>query len=257
MSAAAHSGGMRIARFLAAVGLGSRRACEHIVGAGRVTVNGEPVTTPACTVEPGVDDVRLDGRALALPPRHYLVLYKPRGVTCSARDRHAQQLVTELLPPRYGRLFSVGRLDRESEGVLLLTNDGKFAQRLAHPRHGVIKRYRVHCRGAVRERVLSRLRAGVNDRGERLQPQKVELVSAGAESAVLRFWLGEGRKREIRRLCGACGLRVERLVRESVGGVTAAGLRPGEYRELSAAEREQLDAGPPAPPPQRADREHS
>lgn len=229
---------MRIARFLAAAGRGSRRACEDLVTGGTVTVNGARVATPATVVNPEADRVCCAGKPVTLPEFVYLVLNKPRGYTCSARDRHARHLVHELLPRRMGRLFTVGRLDRDSEGLLIVTNDGAFAQKLAHPRFGIRKRYRVRCRGRVDRKVLDTLRAGVEDDGEFLQPQTVLLRRRTKTGAELEFVLGEGRKRELRRLCKHVGLTVERLVRTAVGPVSLDGVPAGAWRRLTDSERD-------------------
>ena len=227
---------IRIARFLAAAGLGSRRACETLIRDGAVTVNGAIVGTPAFRVDPADDEVRYRDRLVRPASNAYLVLHKPPGYTCSARDAHAERLVYELLPADLGRLFSVGRLDRESEGVLIVTNDGEFAERLAHPRFGVTKTYRVWCHGTLGRDTLAAMRRGVADDGEFLRPRRVRLLRRIRGGAVVELILAEGRKREVRRLCAHFGLRVDRLVREAVGSVTVQGLQPGEWRHLDDAE---------------------
>jgi len=241
---------IRIARFLAMAGIASRRACEQALSQGETFINGERVDTPAALVDPARDEVRHAGRIVRLPERRYLLLYKPRGYTCSARDAHAGRLVTDILPKEAGRLFTVGRLDRESEGVLLVTNDGEFAERVAHPRYGVPKTYRVRCAGEIDRGTLAGMRRGVMDAGEFIRPHGVRLVRRTADGAVLEFVLTEGKKREIRRLCAKSGLTVLRLVRKSVGAVAANGLSAGQWRPLTDAEIRGLLAGaPPAATP--------
>ncbi len=231
---------MRLARFLASGGVGARRACEELIRAGRVTVNGERVESPARNVDPGRDDVRFDGRPVRPAPMHYLLLHKPPGVTCSACDAHAERLVTELLPSRLGRLFPVGRLDRDSEGALICTNDGALADRLMHPRYGIEKVYRVHVRGTLTPGVTRRFRQGIRDGGEFLRVRRAVLLNRNSLGGVLELVLTEGRKREIRRLCAGLGLRVVRLVRTAIGPVRLGGLPPGKWRHLRPQEIEQL-----------------
>lgn len=228
--------GMRIARYLASAGLGSRRSCEELVRVGVVTVNGERLDSPARNVVPGEDRVCVRGRPVSPEALVYLALHKPPGYTCSRRDSHAERLVHELIPARLGRLFTVGRLDRDSEGLLLLTNDGDFAQLVAHPSGEIQKVYRVDCRGGWSPQVRARLLAGVHDDGEFLQPSEVLPLAVAAGRCQLEIRLGEGRKREVRRLCRAVGLRVERLLRQAIGPLALGNLASGAWRELAAAE---------------------
>lgn len=234
---------MRLARFLASAGVASRRACEALIRAGKVTVNGTCVVTPAFDVAPGQDDVRYAGRSVRAGVRRYLVLYKPAGVTCSAQDRHAARLVGDLVPGDAGRLFTVGRLDRDSEGLLLLTNDGEFAERLAHPRYQVPRRYHVWVQGELCPDGLEALRGGVRDAGEWLRPRSVRTLDRTPRGAVFEFVLTEGKKREVRRLCAAVGLSVRRLVRVGLGQLDLGRLSPGEWRDLSPAEVQGLLQG--------------
>lgn len=231
---------VRLARFLAAGGLASRRACEDIIRAGRVTVNGQAVTTPACTVVPDRDQVLCDGRPVCPQRPLCLLLNKPVGYTCSARDDHAERLVYELVPKNLGRLFSVGRLDRDSEGLILLTNDGDLAQRLAHPSGGIRKVYHVEVRGRVDAETLGALRRGIVDDGEFLKPLAVTLHRLSRGRIGLAMTLQEGRKREVRRLCAAQGLAVLRLRRVAFGPLRLGSLPAGAWRDVSAAELEAL-----------------
>ncbi len=231
-----HGKVLRLARYLAAAGVASRRACETLIREGKVTVNGECVTTPAVNVTPDQDEVQYAGRPVRLVAHRYVMLYKPAGVTCSAQDRHASRLVGDLIPDSLGRLFTIGRLDRDSEGLLLLTNDGEFAERLAHPRYQVPRRYRVWVRGDVTPACLEAWRRGVQDAGEFLRPQSVQVLSRDRNQGVLEFVLTEGKKREVRRLCASVGLGVHRLVRVALGGLALDGLNPGEWRDLTQHE---------------------
>ena len=227
---------MRIARFLAAAGVASRRACEDLVAAGDVAVNGVTIQEAASTVDPATDTVHLRGTRVNLPEPVYLLLHKPRGYTCSARDTHARRLAQDLLPNSFGRVFSVGRLDRDSEGLLLFTNDGDFAERLTHPRYQVPKTYWVWCDGDVSVAVVSRMRKGVHDEGEFLRPQRIRKIRPRPGGAVLEVVLTEGKKREVRRLCARQSLSVTRLIRKALGGVTVGDLQPGQWRPLTPGE---------------------
>ena len=232
--------GVRLAKFLAAAGIASRRNCEQLIVEGRVTVNGAPVTTPAHNIDPETDEVAFEGRpvsALANDKRVYILLNKPAGYTCSAKDDHAEKLVGTLIPPRYGRLFTVGRLDRESEGLLILTNDGDYAQQLMHPARRVTKRYYVECRGQYTTRVRRLMLEGMYDNGEFLQALEVSQKSVQRSSCALEITLGEGRKREVRRLCKDVGLEVVLLRRVAVGRLELGDSLPlGSWRMMTEDE---------------------
>jgi 23S rRNA pseudouridine2605 synthase len=225
----------RVQRALARAGFGSRRACEGLIADGRVEVNGR-VAVLGDRVDPERDEVRVDGRRISVDPGlRYLVLHKPRGVTTTMRDPHAERDLRRFLP-KGPRVFPVGRLDRETEGLLLLTNDGDLAHRLAHPRHGVEKEYLAEVDGTPTQRQLGRLRAGVPlDDGVARAIGARSAGRSGGRGAV-RLVLAEGRKREVRRMLEAVGLPVRRLVRTRVGPVRLGRLRPGERRDLSPEE---------------------
>jgi pseudouridine synthase len=225
----------RVQRALARAGFGSRRACEELIAAGRVEVGGRRATL-GDRLDPASDEVRVDGRRVNVDPgMRYLALHKPRGVTTTMRDAHAARDLRALLP-KGPRVFPVGRLDRDTEGLLLLTNDGDLAHRLAHPRHGVEKEYLAEVDGAPTSRQLGRLRRGVPlEDGVARALQARSAGGSGARGAV-RIVLAEGRKREVRRMLDAVGLPVRRLVRTRVGPVRLGRLRPGELRELAPEE---------------------
>ncbi len=228
--------GMRLAKFLATAGIGSRRSCEDYIREGRVTVNGAAVTAVGTCVSPEEDEVCFEGKPVTLANRGlvYLMLNKPVGYTCSAKDVHATNLVYQLIPERFGRVFTVGRLDRDSEGLLLLTNDGDFAQRLTHPSHEIYKRYYVECDGRFTTSVRRQLLNGMYDNGEFLRALNVEQVSVQHGFCKLIFTLGEGRKREVRRLCKDVGLRVTLLRRVAIGQLELdEKLTVGSWRILS------------------------
>ncbi|HEX6230452.1 MAG TPA: pseudouridine synthase [Actinomycetota bacterium] len=225
----------RLQKTLARAGFGSRRACEELIAAGRVEVNRRPATL-GDRVDPRADEVRVDGRRVSADPGlRYVALHKPRGVTTTMRDPHAQRDLTRFLP-KGPRVFPVGRLDRDTEGLLLLTNDGDLAHRLAHPRHAVEKEYLAEVDGVATQRHLARLRRGV--RLEDGPARAVQARSAGrtAGRGAVRVVMTEGRKREVRRMLEAVGLPVRRLVRTRVGPVRLGRLRAGESRDLTPDE---------------------
>lgn len=224
--------GERLQKVLARVGYGSRRTCEELISEGRVTVNGE-VAVLGRRVDVATDVVELDGAPVGvLPGLVYYLLNKPAGVVTTADDPQGRQSVLGLVPDE-PRVFSVGRLDLQTEGLLVLTNDGKLAQLLAHPSHGVEKEYLAELRGSPSPAELRRLREGVVlDDGEKTAPAKAAAVSPG----VIRLVIHEGRNRQVRRMCEAIGHPVVRLVRTRIGPVTDRTLRPGAFRLLKASE---------------------
>ncbi|MDP2871429.1 MAG: pseudouridine synthase [Bacillota bacterium] len=228
--------GIRLQRLLARHGFGSRRSCEELVRQGRVTVNGQ-VAQLGATSGAG-DEVRVDGQPLrpAGPPR-YLMLHKPAGYLVTLRDHRGRPTILDLLPAAYrDQVFPVGRLDLDSEGLLLLTNDGELAERLLHPRYGIIRGYLVWVGGAIGIQVLDRLARGVEIEPGVIVRCTVTVLRVWRGGGLLRIEIREGRKREVRRLCGAAGLRVARLKRVAFGPVRLGELPPGEVRALSASE---------------------
>ncbi len=227
---------MRLSKYMAAAGIGSRRRCEEMIAEGRVSVNGEPVLTPACVVTPSVDEVLFEGRRLEVADKQYIMLNKPVGYTCTSSDEHAERIVFELLPETFGRLFYVGRLDKDSEGLLLFTNDGDLAQYLTHPSHQVEKTYVVDCDGVLTEARIRRMLSGVEDEGEMLRALRVRKIREKPGKVMFEAVLGEGHKREIRRMCAKVGLNVVRLARTKFAGVELGVLPTGEWRNLTADE---------------------
>ena len=235
----------RLQRSLARAGFGSRRACEDLIVAGRVEVNGHR-STLGDRVDPSRDEVRVDGAKVNVDPAlRTFALHKPRGVTSTMRDAHAERDLTTLLP-RDVRVFPVGRLDRDTEGLLLLTNDGELAHRLTHPRYEIQKEYLAEVDRPPSNRQLARLKRGVDL--EDGPARAVEARSAGgvggrggagARGAV-RLVMVEGRKREVRRMLDAVGLPVRRLVRVRVGPIRLGRLKAGELRELEPEDERAL-----------------
>jgi 23S rRNA pseudouridine2605 synthase len=225
----------RLQKVMAAAGVASRRASEELISAGRVTVNGERAELGR-KVDVSIDVVEVDGERVQLDPdRVHLMLNKPQGFVTTVDDPEGRPTVMDLvnLPQR---LFPVGRLDRETEGLLLLTNDGELANRLLHPSRGVERVYLALVPGPVRKPVLARLREGVELDDGIARPQRVRVVEEERSKALLEVVMTEGRKREVRRMLGAVGLTVERLVRVAFGGVELGDLRQGKWRFLSQQE---------------------
>jgi 23S rRNA pseudouridine2605 synthase len=243
--------GERLQKVLAATGYGSRRICEDLIAAGRVTVNGE-VAVLGRRVDASSDLVAVDGAPIGVrPDLVYYLLNKPIGVVTTARDTHRRPTVVELVP-REPRVFSVGRLDVDTEGLLLLTNDGDLANRIAHPSHGVEKEYLVEVSGGpVSAGAIRSLREGVALEDGMTAPARVSQPDPG----VLRIAIHEGRNRQIRRMCEAVGHRVTRLVRTRIGPITDRSLQPGTWRELTTDEWRALteSVAGAAPPPDATD----
>jgi 23S rRNA pseudouridine2605 synthase len=239
--------GERIAKWLARAGAASRRDAEKIIAEGRVKISGQPVTQPASFVAPG-DIVTVDGRPVAEPERTRLFRYhKPPGLVTTHRDPQGRPTVFEKLPAELGRLISVGRLDLNSEGLLLLTNDGALARRLELPSNGWVRRYRVRVFGAVEERALAALARGVTIEGVRYAPIEAGLDSRKGDNAWLTVALQEGKNREIRRVMAHLGLAVSRLIRVAYGPFQLGQLPRGAVEEVNPKVlREQLGLAAPA-----------
>ncbi|CAB1128711.1 Ribosomal large subunit pseudouridine synthase B [Candidatus Hydrogenisulfobacillus filiaventi] len=228
---------MRVQRYLAMAGLASRRTAEAWVAAGRVRVNGQPAF-PGQPVDPARDRVEVDGQPVTVSPhRQYWLLHKPPGYTTTLADPHARRTIRALLPAGAGRLFPVGRLDRDTAGVLLLTDDGELAHRLMHPRFGVEKVYRLEVGRPLVPADLGRLRRPVAiGQGEQARVDRARLVASGPDRSVVEVTLHEGRKREVRRLARALGWPLVSLTRVRYAGLDLRGLPPGAVRRLTAEE---------------------
>jgi 23S rRNA pseudouridine2605 synthase len=225
----------RLQKALARAGLGSRRASEELIRGGRVTVDGR-VASLGDRVDPKRQRVEVDGVRVPLDPElRYYALNKPRGVVTTARDPQRRTDVSVYLPSD-PRVFPVGRLDRETEGLLLLTNDGEVANRLMHPRYGVEKEYLAEVEGRPAASVVSRLVRGVPLEDGVARARSARLAGESGDRAALEIVMTEGRKREIRRMLAAVGHPVRRLVRVRVGPIRLGRLRPGDVRELDPSE---------------------
>jgi pseudouridine synthase len=233
---------VRLQKYLAEAGVASRRAAEALITAGRVTVNGALVTELGSRVDPESDAVRCDDRPVAPRRKLHVALNKPVGYVCSREAERGQARVNDLLPREWGFLYSVGRLDRDTEGLLFLTNDGDFCLRLTHPRFGVRKKYVATIEGRVEPPLLARVRAGVVDAGERLRAERTRLISANATQSVVELELSEGKHHEVRRLFESQGRRVLALRRIQIGPIKLGELPVGKYRVLTASEVRTLSA---------------
>jgi 23S rRNA pseudouridine2605 synthase len=233
---------VRLQKYLAHCGVASRRKCEDIIASGRVRVNGKIVSTPGVQVEPGKDSVYLDGNPLSPPDvARYIVLNKPAGVIVSNGDPQGRRTVMDLFAGAFPeRIFPVGRLDYDTEGVLLLTNDGDFANAVAHPRHEIEKRYYVEATGAISDAKLEALKKGIVLDGRKTAPARILNVQRTPSATHFSIIIHEGRNRQIRRMVEGIGHHVRYLRRDQMGPVTLAGLAKGQWRELTSLEIKKL-----------------
>jgi 23S rRNA pseudouridine2605 synthase len=233
----------RLQKIIARAGIASRRAAEEMIVRGRVTVNGVVTSSLGIKADPEKDEIRVDGKLIAVETEKlYLALHKPRGYVTSLHDPEGRKIVTDLLAHLPERLFPVGRLDYDSEGLLLLTNDGEFAHRLEHPRFRLPKTYRVKVGGRVPASDLRRLAVGIALEDGSFRPTGVRLEKVNKESCWLVLTIHEGRNRLIRRGFAALGHPVERLVRIAVGELTLGNLKEGKFRHLTKREVEGMKA---------------
>lgn len=226
----------RLQKVLARAGVASRRKCEELIVAGRVKVNGETVSTLGSKVDPECDLIEVDGKPIALPRQHtYLMLNKPVGYICTVRDPQGRPTIMDLIPQEK-RLYPVGRLDTDSEGLVLLTDDGDLTQRLTHPSQEHEKEYLALVEGHPAPHTLQRLREGVALDDGLTWPADVRVLGRESEGTWLRFVIHEGRKRQLRRMCQAVGHPVRRLIRIRIGPLRLGELPAGQYRLLTKEE---------------------
>ena len=229
-------GKQRIQKVLSRFGVASRRAIEQMVADGLVSVNGRTVRKLPCFVDPQADLIRLDGRTLNLGPdrqKVYYLLNKPRGVVCTQVDPSGRPRAVDIVPHPAGRIYCVGRLDKESTGLIILTNDGELTEYLTHPSHGVMKTYAVEVDGLVTGDQIEKLRKGVYIDGKRTGGVWIKVLRRRVKTTSLEIRLTEGRNREIRRMLARLGNKVRRLKRIAIGPVTDRGLKIGNYRILT------------------------
>lgn len=226
----------RVQKVLARAGLASRRQAEALIAEGRVRIDGKRVDKQGVVVDPRRAAVSVDGRRITAEPLTYLLFHKPREVMCTMSDPLGRSSVVDYLRGVQSRVVPVGRLDYQTSGVLLLTNDGDFARELLHPRHGVQKEYVLKLKGSVDAAGLARLRERIDIAGKQTKPARVERLRADDNNTWLVVTLQEGKNRQVRRLAEYAGYRVMRLTRTRFAGLTTEGLRPGQWRELSKSE---------------------
>lgn len=239
---------MRLQKFLADAGVASRRASEKFVTEGRVSVNGAVVAELGSRIDPSHDRVTVDGVPVRERRKIYLALHKPPGWLCSRADPHKRRCVESLLPKEWANLYTVGRLDFSSEGLIFLTNDGQFALHITHPRYGIRKKYLATVAGRVEPAALGRLTQGLVHDGERLKAGRARILRTNNSHTLVEIELSEGKNREVRRMFEALGLTVERLQRIQIGPIKLGELPSGKWRTLSPVEVKSLLAieAPPA-----------
>jgi 23S rRNA pseudouridine2605 synthase len=252
----------RLQKILAKAGVASRRAAEKLIANGRVTVNGETVRIMGTKADPAQDDIRVDGRRLRPPQRiRYILLNKPAGYVTTRSDPQRRPTVIDLLRDVREYVYPVGRLDYDSEGLLLLTNDGDLAAQLTHPRHGVERAYEVRVAGAPNAEAVEQLRKGIVLDGRRTLPADVVLLSSRRDrEGTLRLTIREGRNRQVRRMCEAIGHPVRALRRVRIGPLDDSRLKAGQWRELTPDEVQALReviVKPRTPLPRKKRADHS
>jgi 23S rRNA pseudouridine2605 synthase len=227
---------MRLNKFLAQTGVSSRRGADLLIQSGRVTVNGVRIQQLGTLIDEKKDEIRVDGKKVSLPEKSlYILLNKPKGCLCTVKDSFGRPTVLDLVG-KDKKVFPVGRLDLDTEGVLLLTNDGELAYRLTHPKFQVEKTYLVTVKGVINEKILKRFHKGIKLEYGEIAKGEAEILKIEKGNSVLEIKLREGRKREIKRMCKAVGLTVIDLVRTKFADLTAKSLNPGAWRYLKEKE---------------------
>ncbi len=232
----------RLQKVLAQAGIASRRKCEEIILAGRVEVNEEKITTLGVKVDPNIDLIKVDGRAIRAEKKVYLLMNKPKGVITSASDPEGRKIVTDFIPGIKERVVPVGRLDYDTEGLLLLSNDGEFVNKLTHPRHHVPKTYHAFVKGVPHGDVLDKLKKGIMLEDGITAPAEVEYVDIDPDrkSSIITITIYEGRNRQVRRMFESVSFPVQKLRRVQFGDLTLHGVSRGHYRHLIETEIEAL-----------------
>jgi 23S rRNA pseudouridine2605 synthase len=231
---------VRLQKYLAEAGIASRRASEQVIVAGRVTVNGTVASQLGVKIDPQHDRVAVDGRVIAAKRKLYIALNKPPGYICTRGTEEGRDRIGDLLPKEWTELFSVGRLDCQSEGLIFLTNDGDFCLKLTHPRYAIPRIYVAGVEGRVTNEMLKNFTTGVVSAGETLKARRARLVSANNSNSIVELELTEGKNREVRRLFESQNLMVRRLQRIQIGPIKLGQLPIGKWRALSATEIKSL-----------------
>jgi len=232
--------GQRLQKFLATAGVAARRNCVAYISDGRVTVNSKTVTDPSHNVQAETDVILLDGERLRLPKLKYILLNKPKGVLCTNSDPAGRLRAVDMIPGNRDRLFTVGRLDENTQGLLLLTNDGDLTERMAHPRYEVVRKYKAQVAGVPTPEVLIQLRRGMHFTDGFFRFRNIHFLKRRGHSAFLEIELREGKNREIRRMLARCGHKVIQLERVAFGPLRLGNLKVGECRQLRSAEVREL-----------------
>jgi 23S rRNA pseudouridine2605 synthase len=227
---------IRLHKLLAEAGFGSRRECERIMAAGRVTVNGNVVSEMGYMVDPQRQRIYCNGIPVKVEPKVYYLVNKPKGYVCTSRDELGRPRVIDLVPGISQRIYCVGRLDEDSEGLIILTNDGELTNFLTHPRYGVAKTYLVEVSARVEDEDLEKLRKGIWLSGGKTTPARVKVLRRGSNNTWLEITLREGRNREVRRILARLGYKVRILRRIRIGWLEDLRLKTGRVRRLSAGE---------------------
>ena len=233
---------MRLAKYLAQAGVASRRQAEELIAQGRVKLNGSLVTDLTTPVEPQSDRIEFDNQLVISEEPVYILLYKPAGFICTVNDPQGRATVLELVEPVKKRIYPVGRLDYDTEGLLLLTNDGQFTNLIIHPRYKIDKKYEARVQGYIKDSELNNLRAGVKLEDGVTAPAEVQLIKRDMGSSIIELTIHEGRKRQVKRMCMSVGHPVISLKRRALGFLTLEGLEPGQYRYLGLDEVSRLQA---------------
>ncbi|MCJ8330186.1 MAG: rRNA pseudouridine synthase [Lentisphaeria bacterium] len=228
---------MNLARYMAHCGIASRRKCSTLIEQGLVLVNGQPCEQISMKIDVQKDKVEYAGKTLSLDSYEYYLLHKPSGYVCSSEDQYAEKLAVDLIKTK-ARLFSVGRLDRESEGLIFFTNDGDWANRISHPRYEVRKTYLLTIKGQLGQANLDKMKSGIRDEDELLKVDSAKIVRQTKTQCVVEVILSEGKNRELRRICRALKLPLKRLLRIRIGDIELGKLETGIYRKLSKQERD-------------------
>jgi len=228
---------VRLQVVLARAGITSRRKAASLIESGRVSVNGKPVRERGFRVDTSKDTIEFDGNALPSPGKHYYyILNKPSGVISTVSDEKKRKSVLDCVKGPSRRLYPVGRLDRDTKGLILLTDDGELCYRLTHPRFGLERVYEARVKGVVDSKALQRIKKGIRVEGKNVSPEKITIRKAGSKFTVLSIVVKEGRKREVRRMFEAVGCEVRELVRTRFGPLKLSGLPEGGYRPLTKEE---------------------
>jgi len=231
---------VRLHKHLAACGIGSRRQCEVLMAEGRVTVDGHPAREPGTQVNPEVQEIRFNGKKVTLEAHVYLMLNKPPGFVCTSSDPQGRPRALDLIPTGLGRLYNVGRLDTDSEGLIILTNDGEFAHRLSHPRHEVLKIYEMWLKQPLTDVMQKKWLMGIQTGEDELKVLKIKPMPAGRSGYGYQIVLGEGKNRHLRRMAEYSGCTVLRLLRVAIGHLSLGTLKRSCWRKLEKTELDKL-----------------